>query len=117
MTGTLHLEYLTLRGMVSSQSGKLITLAALPTHSTITVANICTEIHEEISVDTCLVLRCGVSLVNVKEEVTRITYLSYSDTYRRREPEKVDETPVNFNALEVQHTVVSKLTSYLTLKG
>lgn len=52
--------------MVSSQSGKLITLAALPTHSTITVANICTEIHEEISVDTCLVLRCGVSLVNKK---------------------------------------------------
>lgn len=61
---------LTLRGMVSSQSGKLITLAALPTHSTITVANICTEIHEEISVDTCLVLRCGVSLVNKKRSYT-----------------------------------------------
>lgn len=34
---------LTFRGMLSSQSGKLITLAALPTHSTTTVANICTH--------------------------------------------------------------------------
>lgn len=64
---------LTLRGMVSSQSGKLITLAALPTHSTITVANICTEIHEEISVDTCLVLTCGVSLVNKKKKKLHVS--------------------------------------------
>lgn len=38
---------LTLRGMLSSQSGKLITLAALPTHSTTTVANICTHIQQQ----------------------------------------------------------------------
>ena len=36
---------LTLRGILSSQSGKLITFAALPTHSTTTVANICTQTH------------------------------------------------------------------------
>lgn len=39
----------TLRGMLSSQSGKLITLVALPTHSTTTVANICMHIQQNIS--------------------------------------------------------------------
>lgn len=38
----------TLRGMLSSQSGKLITLVALPTQSTTTVANICMHIQQNI---------------------------------------------------------------------
>lgn len=40
---------LTFRSMLSSQSGKVITLEALPTHSTTTVANICTHIQQNIT--------------------------------------------------------------------
>lgn len=52
-------QEITLRGILSSQSGKLITLAALPTHSTTTVANICTRIRKKIT-DVLVIFRLQV---------------------------------------------------------
>lgn len=77
---------ITLRGIVSSQSGKLITLVALPTQSTTTVASICTHgqqnIRQMLSGFSNVV--CLRKLVH-GEECCR-SYLSDSDTYWWREP-------------------------------
>lgn len=61
-----------MRCMLLSQSGKLITLAALPTHSTTTVANICTHTFKRELVGL---------LVGDKVFRDLPTYLSNSDTY------------------------------------
>lgn len=73
----------TLRGMLSSQSGKLITLVALPTQSTTTVASICTHIQQNISE-----MLSGLSNVKCLCKVLHKggmwwcrSYLSDSDTY------------------------------------
>lgn len=52
-------QEITLRGILPSQSGKLITLAALPTQSTTTVANICTRIRKKIT-DVLVIFRLQV---------------------------------------------------------
>lgn len=75
---------ITLRGIVSSQSGKLITLVALPTQSTTTVASICTEQNIRLMLSGFSNIRCLRQLVR-GEECCR-SYLSDSDTYWWREP-------------------------------
>lgn len=82
---------LTLWGMLSSKSGKVITLAALPTHSTTTVANICTkDTPEEIS--SALSAWFSHHWPAYKEPWETSTYLSYSHTYWRGKPGGTDET-------------------------
>lgn len=72
---------ITLRGMVSSQSGKLITLVALPTQSTTTVASICT--HGQQNIRQMLSAFSNVTCLRklVHGEERRRSYLSDSDTY------------------------------------
>lgn len=73
----------TLRGMLSSQSGKLITLVALPTQSTTTVASICTHMQQKISdmLDMWAFTdaKCFCQVVHDEERCR--SYLSDSDTY------------------------------------
>lgn len=79
MTGIVRT--VTLRGMLSSQSGKLITLVALPTQSTTTVASICTHIQQNISemLSGFSNVKCLCKVLH-EEECCR-AYLSDSDTY------------------------------------